>query len=326
MHRSGTSAVAGTFGLLGATLPKDLLAVRPTNPKGHFESDGVLAVNEQMLQATGSAWYDVRHIACANLEPALAAEFRGRLLDALQRSYGDSSLFVLKDPRVCRFFPLALSAIEDFGASPDVVFCFRNPLEVADSLRLRDGISLPHGLSLWLRHVLDAELHSRGLPRVFINFADFLRDWRGTVRQIEEQLGIGFPRRESDAMSAVDGFLDQGLHHNLASLDELEKRSEQGWLYACFQAFSELVRDPHNMEAMKRLDLIHMSFDQSAKFFGAGIQDYYTELLKYRAELFHAKKSIAHVRSQLKATKESRSWRLTALIRSAGTSLRRLRG
>src|SRR5262249_31065170 len=101
MHRSGTSAVAGTLGLLGATLPEDLVAVRPTNPKGHFESNGVLAVNEQMLQATGSAWYDFRHITCANLEPALAAEFKSRLLDALQRSYGESALFVLKDPRLC---------------------------------------------------------------------------------------------------------------------------------------------------------------------------------------------------------------------------------
>jgi hypothetical protein len=367
MHRSGTSAVAGTLGRLGATFPEDVLGANPTNPRGHFESNGVLAANEQILRAIDTAWYDFRHINCASLDAAIVQEFRAKLSKALQGSYGDASLFVLKDPRFCRFFPLARSAIEDFGVSPKVAFCFRNPLEVAASLKIRDGISLSHGLSLWLRHMVDAELHSRDLPRVFINFSDFLRNWRETVSQIERGLGIVFPGWQDNAASEVDRFVDVGLRHNLASRDQLEECSGgQGWVRSCYEAFSELVRNPNDTEAMRNLDLIRTAFDQTASFFGAAVQDYYSELLQLRIEvqLHRAEQEeansrleeansrleeansrleeaqgrlervtqdeamltaqLADIKRQLKAIRRSRSWRFTAPIRSAVTSLRRL--
>jgi hypothetical protein len=287
MHRSGTSALAGTFGLLGATLPTDLLGPHPSNPKGHFESTALLTIHDEMLAGLQTAWYDFRHIDPASLNSVITHKFKAKLIKALRRRYNDASLFVVKDPRICRFFPLARSAIEGFGASLRVVFCVRHPLEVANSLRTRNGISLSHGLGLWLRHMLDAELHSRGLPRVFIDYSDFLRDWRMTIGRIERRLRIAFPGRSTDTVDAIDKFVDAGLRHHTASIHELEGR----WVGPCYEAFAELVRNPDDKEAMHRLDLIRTAFEEPASFFGGGINEYYTELLDLRRvteQLAHA--------------------------------------
>src|SRR5262249_10241509 len=106
-HRSGTSALAGTLGLLGATVPADLLGRARSNAKGHFESTGVLALNKDLLAAQNTCWFDFRQFGSPTQpSPSNADQFRTELTKALHRSFGQASLFVLKDPRICRFFPL----------------------------------------------------------------------------------------------------------------------------------------------------------------------------------------------------------------------------
>ena len=283
MHRSGTSVLAGTLGRLGITLPTDLLGPFPGNPKGHFESETLYQIHERMLAALHTSWYDIRPIGSANLNSDTARQFEAELTEALKGIYDHASLFVLKDPRICRFFPLCRSVIETFGASPRVVLCVRNPLEVASSLRARDRLSLSHGLGLWLRHVLDAEHHSRGGPRVFIDYSKFLQDWRTAIDQIEQRLGITLPGRWTDAENAVDEFVDVRLRHETSSIDELRARfGSQGWVGPCYEAITHLVRNPDDREAMERLDLIRTELEEPVRFFGGGIKEYYTEIQDLR--------------------------------------------
>ena len=187
MHRSGTSALTGTLGILGATLPDDVVGRHPFNLKGHFESKSIKSINGEMLRALGTAWYDLRGIGLTNNETVIVRQAKAKLKEAIQGHYGDASLLVLKDPRFCRSFPVIQAVIDDFSGSPRVIFCFRNPLDVAHSLKARDGIALQHGLGLWLRHMLDGEFHSRGLQRVFVDYADFLRNWQASIEQIEQR-------------------------------------------------------------------------------------------------------------------------------------------
>ena len=64
MHRSGTSAVAGAVHLLGAEPPKHLIPAAADNPSGFFEATTVLGVNDWILKAGGSTWFD-----CLNFDP-----------------------------------------------------------------------------------------------------------------------------------------------------------------------------------------------------------------------------------------------------------------
>jgi hypothetical protein len=72
MHRSGTSVLTGTLGLLGAALPTDLVEAAPSNPKGHFESRSVYNIHERLLAALGTAWYDFRAIGPEALRSVIA--------------------------------------------------------------------------------------------------------------------------------------------------------------------------------------------------------------------------------------------------------------
>jgi hypothetical protein len=312
MHRSGTSVLTGSLGLLGARLPTDLLEPTRFNAKGHFESKSVYRVNEEMLQALGTAWYDVRGISPAHLGAVTVGQAKAKLKEALQGHYGNASLLVLKDPRFCRFFPAVRSVIDDYGALPRVVLCFRNPFDVAHSLKTRDGIALQHGLGLWLRHMLDAEFHSRGLQRVFVDFAHFLRDWQTNIERIEQGLGISLPRG-AEATQEVEKFIDAGLCHYSARIHELETcAAGRDWLRSSYQAFGKLVRNPNDREAWRQLDRVRAEFDAAASFFGEGIQEYYAKIDEYRRQLKKATREL----KRAEAIRRSWSWRVTAPIRS----------
>ena len=168
MHRSGTSLLTGLLSKLGVGLPKSLMAEHAMNAKGFFESTAVMNVNNEILGAGGSRWKDWRafHLPDEKREYALQ-----RISQVLEEEFSGADLIALKDPRICRMAPLWLAAAEQNGYSPRILLPYRHPMEVADSLRVRDGLTTPETLLIWLRHVLDAEYASRGLPRVFMPMA-----------------------------------------------------------------------------------------------------------------------------------------------------------
>ena len=60
MHRSGTSSVAGALAMLGAAAPRTLMAPGEDNPRGFWESQVLMGVNDRLLAAGGSNWRDWR--------------------------------------------------------------------------------------------------------------------------------------------------------------------------------------------------------------------------------------------------------------------------
>src|SRR5262245_41143141 len=61
MHRSGTSALTRVFSLLGADLPKNLMAAAPSsNETGHWESLDLFVIHDELLTSAGSRWDDWR--------------------------------------------------------------------------------------------------------------------------------------------------------------------------------------------------------------------------------------------------------------------------
>ena len=59
MHRSGSSALAGSLYHCGLPLGNNLLMGLSDNPKGHFEHRAVLAVNEHILGCLVQSWSSV---------------------------------------------------------------------------------------------------------------------------------------------------------------------------------------------------------------------------------------------------------------------------
>jgi len=259
--RSGTSALAGTLGMLGATLPKRLMGARSSNEKGHFEPAVIASLHDGLLAGAGSAWDDWRPFPLDWYGTAACPEYMYWLQAAFTEDYGDFQLAVLKEPRMSRLLPLWWRLLRRLGARAAPVFIYRDPVEVAQSLAARDASTMQHGLLYWLRNQLDAESATRGMERSFVLFDELLEDWRKTAARIETEQGIRFPRLEA-AGAEVDAFLEPRLRHQrrltpaAAGGDVLTD-----WTQAVFALFNALRADPADPAALRELNAIRGAFN-----------------------------------------------------------------
>jgi GT2 family glycosyltransferase len=264
MHRSGTSVLTGVLGALGASLPKNMTPPNASNPKGYFEPGRIVALHDEMLTTLGSSWLDFRALKPQLFNSAVAASYKEKLVEALRAEYDGAETFVLKDPRICRFFPFWRSVAETYGVDSRVLFILRNPLEVAASLAQRERLSREYSLNLWLRHVLDAEFASRNIPRNFITFREFMCDWTRIIKDSERKLGIELPELTPAMDAAARALIDQGMRHNVIGDDAVDVDSGGNPLVVkAYRALMKLVKQDANAGAMKTLDQIRMIFDEA---------------------------------------------------------------
>lgn len=129
----------------------------------------------------------------------------------IEEEFAGAPVIVLKDPRICRLVPFWLDALAQSRYRPVPIVTFRDPFEVAQSLRKRNGFPLSFGLLLWLRYVLEAERLTRGLSRVVTSYDDVLSNWRAVVGMIAERGKVTFPHSLDDAAPEVEAFLSEEL-------------------------------------------------------------------------------------------------------------------
>ena len=269
MHRSGTSALARVVHILGCDLPKTLMDPSNSNPAGHWESLRVAELNDQILATAGSSWHDWLEFNPAWRRSPKAVEFREKARQILNDEYGSSSFFVLKDPRICRIVPFWLEILEECGIVPLVIFPLRNPIEVAASLEQRDGFDPLFGRLLWLRHVLDAELTSRGLPRVFTSYDSLLRGPYSLAAGMEQRLGMSWPRPVANAAEEIDNFLSERdhRHHTEAPERVLDDPLVPAWLRDTFRILSRWATNGEQPEDFAILDRVRSEFNAAGPAF-----------------------------------------------------------
>ncbi|MDZ4870487.1 MAG: hypothetical protein SGI91_24435 [Alphaproteobacteria bacterium] len=324
MHRSGTSALARITNFLGAAMPRHLLPANKANPRGHWESAPLVALHDQLLAALDSSWDDWRTPGSRWKESDAAGRFAGRLRMAIDEEYGNAPLIVLKDPRICRTLPYWMSILEKSGIRSAPVIIVRNPLEVAESLRARDGMSFEKAMLLWLRHMLDAEFETRHLARNIVTFDALLEDWKLLAAQTAGRLGITWPRQPGDAGHDVREFLDLELHNHRATQAELEAHTEvPNWVKTAYRALTQLCDEPKGAEPKRELDRVRHAFSESAKIFGVEAFAQTAALKQAQIETAEAKKRADDadaVRADLAKTRETKN-ELTARLQTVEKDL-----
>ncbi|MBX3489281.1 hypothetical protein [Parvibaculum sp.] len=268
MHRSGTSALARVLSMLGVGLPENLVEAAASNPAGFWEPETIVRLNQAILGAAGSSWDDWQAFDPDWHSSPAAAEFRARALEALNAEFGNASLFVLKDPRICRLAPFWLDVFGRVGVRPLIVLPLRNPLEVAASLEKRDNLAPEFGCLLWLRHVLEAESASRGLPRFHCSYDELLTGWPQLVARAADVLKLSCPEPDESARPEIDAFLSGELrHHREEPRRVIEDKSLSGWLRDTFAIFDRWAAEGENPEDFVTLDRIRAAFDEAAPAF-----------------------------------------------------------
>lgn len=286
MHRSGTSAVSGTLAKLGAAPPKTLLFGNPDNPRGHWESVALISFHDELLASAGSKWDDWRPFNPTWYETPVAAQFRERARELLCSEFEGAPSFVLKDPRICRFPQFWLDVFAEEDITPRPILPVRQPLEVAQSLKTRDGFLLNRGILLWLRHALEAERATRGIPRAVIEWSVFLKDWRPSLSRAAVQLGTPWPRLSDFTAGEVDAFLTGELMHERVSLEAARVHPDMHrWAIAVYEALLGLEEDPDSDSACSVLDEVKARFDEATLLFGRSLSGLESELDDLRRAL-----------------------------------------
>ena len=169
-HRSGTSLLASLLvDALGHAREADM-APAPDNPRGFFESRRLTSFNDQLLAALGGDWCHPPLTPPRWSEPPLLD-----LIAAAREpfaAYAQSRDWLDKDPRLC----ITLPALQHLLLRRvPVLAALRDPLQVAASLRLRNGFAMEHGLALWFlyNHHLAAALRPDDL---LITYAELLAE------------------------------------------------------------------------------------------------------------------------------------------------------
>jgi len=223
MHRSGTSAVTQLLGGLGLTLPKTLMPPTEDNPSGYFESLPIARFNKRMLESAGVHWRDWAGV------PAAWFSDLGRHADVaeatalIQDQYGDAESIVIKDPCLCRLMPLWRNAFEALSLRWSAVLVVRRPSEVAWSLAARaiDPATRDASLTgwakcglLWLRHLVDAEMNTRDVPRSCVDHGELIGQPLETLKRVCGRLGGSVGTWSQDALQAVCCRVRPELHRH----------------------------------------------------------------------------------------------------------------
>lgn len=310
MHRSGTSALTRVISLLGYRLPSHLIPASQHNVKGFWETQALADFHDQVLQSAGSSWHDWAKFNPEWYASPLFQDACRELQAIVQAEFGESGPIAVKDPRICRLLPLWQAALTALHIDLTVILPLRNPLEIARSLGQRDGFTEQTVLLIWLRHVLDAEQATRGLPRAFCAYETLLSNWRETLGQIARHAGLVWPRRSLDSELEIDNFLSADVRHHTLSPAGLATRPEiPCWIPDTYAALQQLIGHPHDEAAQQRLDAIHQDFDRACTLLGLATRAEEREAARYRQKTAELTAQLAQLDNALEA---ARHWAETS--------------
>jgi len=312
MHRSGTSALAGTMGHLGFEMGHEFVETDiRINAKGYWENSDSTILDQELLVHLGSNWFDVLDLPEGWIQRCESTEFENRLIGIIDAQFGDLKQWAIKDPRLCRLLPFWIGTLDRVHTAAKCLVIVRHPFEVCQSLRKRDGIDEPYALLLWLRYILDCEFHSRVVKRSFMTYRDLLSDWRQTLQLSFNQTGLKFPHLTPSEEQGISAFVDKKLMHHseenlsvtspLMSLAVKCYRSIEAGDFSEFDAF----RDAFDSILSDNLALVNqtkISLEQ---------QDVYRKQIQ---RLLHEKN---HLRKLLDEIESSLGWRTLNFFRRA---------
>jgi len=323
MHRSGTSAVAGVLSILGANYGKMMMKPARDNIGGFYENERIYRINEEILGKLGSSWDDPFPLPDNWQCSPLMEPFRKQIAVILDEEFGESNLIVIKDPRICRLFPIWRDILESRGFELKIVLSIRGPLEVADSLAERSGFTREYSLLLWLDHILCAEYSSRGYTRAIIPYQTMLDDPEGTARYITEKLGLLLTSEQEARMKEIRAHIDPGLRHFKT---DQKAMSDQVWpgVIGCYSAMLELAENRNGEIAAKSLDRIRSDLVTMRRYF------YPPEIVSRFSDSVRAEGQVREIGRLIREKEEnigrlerllglitnSRSWKLTGPLRT----------
>jgi len=242
MHRSGTSAIAGILNKLGVSLGSKLLKVNEFNEKGYFENSYIVDANDKTLQSLDSSWDDLFLREEEWWQDSQLMIHTDIIKHIINQEFGTTELFCIKDPRISILLPLWTSVFQQMNIEICFIIPVRHPMEVAESLKKRDGFSIHKGILLWMNYMLHVEYFSRKFKRAFFVFDELLNTPEDVIGGVSKTLNIDLPKTYQQIKNGSEEFLDVKIkHYNIKDARSSREMLPLIWQY--YVRLIDLVKD-----------------------------------------------------------------------------------
>lgn len=177
MHRSGTSVVTQLCQAIGAYLGEknELMVATEYNPDGYFENERISHINDKILRLSGREWYSLGKLdedfGFMHMEKVLM-----ELKNEIENLFQKGDMVAVKDPRISILLSSWERVLDELEIEVSYIWVFRNPLEVAESLKKRNGYSRDHSLLLWVYYNLSILRFLKEKNYLLINYRDILEN------------------------------------------------------------------------------------------------------------------------------------------------------
>jgi hypothetical protein len=259
--RSGSSALTRVLSLCGGGLPAELKGADSGNPRGYWEPAAAARISDAILQRHDSTWFD----------PSLRIQEEG-VFDAEEKSacIAEISAFlttlpaapfvVIKEGGATTLSEMWFEAASLAGFDIAVVIAVRSPREAIPSLAKHMQASPEFASALWLKYSLLSERNARRVPRVFIDYANLLDDWRREIGRISAALALDLNTRDE---GAIDEFLTPDLRRE-RNAGPVAEPFDTDWISTVYGALSAAAQDePCDGNALDRVFAAYRASDHA---------------------------------------------------------------
>ncbi|EEY46436.1 glycosyltransferase [Vibrio mimicus] len=291
MHRSGTSALTKVLQIMGVSLSENLMPGGEFNPKGHWEDLDVVSINDRLLAESGAVWSSPTRSEI-NFDSKLVSILLDEAVLLVTQRVEKFALWGFKDPRTSRLLPFWQKVFKRAGVEAKYVYALRNPLDIARSLKRRDGITHKHSYILWLVHTLPNLMLLKDESVEFVSFSDLLERPQQVIERLKKQLDI----TSLDVVKCqefIKQFIDPKLSHSDAKLSELfgdDAHFEP--IVSLYGALEKLAAEGYQFsdwlegeDFSKFLESYDVALSQAQR---ALMEEFNVSTFEYRGKLFHA--------------------------------------
>jgi hypothetical protein len=284
MHRSGTSLCSHILSALGVDMTDKIegpgsTAPTPQNPHGHWERWEIVAFHDRILYLFNRDYFGHFHdfaLPVAWWADPRVVQIRREIIAFLERRMGEG-YFGFKDPRTVRLMPMWHQILRELRLSPKVVFCLRNPAQVARSLHVRDELDPGLGEYRWFVHVIDFFRYSNSLDFCTVEYEDWFIDPFVNLNKLTQFLDLPWQQSQSDLALLLSGIIDPRARHD--SLDYRE--AGQPLVRSLYKLASQTSKDVATRDQIGSLVAQFIGFQQLQR----PLQQAFEEVAKFAARL-----------------------------------------
>jgi hypothetical protein len=264
MHRSGTSLCSHVLSALGLDMTDNMGAPgrdgpNKENPLGHWERWEIVEFHDCILRFFNREFFSQAHdfaLPVAWWADPRVANVRHEITAFLERRMGNG-YFGFKDPRTVRLMPMWHQIVNELKLAPKIVFCLRNPAQVARSLNERDGFSLDTGEYRWFTYTVDFFRYTKSAEICTIEYESWFDDPASNLAKLRNFLDLD-ERAEFNLDLAISDLVRHEFRHDDPRLVE----ASQPLVRSLYKLARRADQDPTAREQAQTIAIQFVTFQQ----------------------------------------------------------------